>query len=102
MFASFTSQNHRILGIGRDLCGSSSPTPLPKQGHLEQAAQHCVQEGLEYLQGSRLHNHPGQPVPVLHHPQSEEALPYVQTELPMLPFAPVTPCPVTLMPLSKF
>jgi len=33
------SQNHRMLGFGRDLCGSSSPTPLPKQGHLEQAAQ---------------------------------------------------------------
>jgi len=28
------SQNHRIVGVGRDLCGSSSPTPLPKQGHL--------------------------------------------------------------------
>jgi len=26
------SQNHRIVGVGRDLCGSSSPTPLPKQG----------------------------------------------------------------------
>jgi len=30
------SQNHRIVGVGRDLCGSSSPTPLPKQGHLQQ------------------------------------------------------------------
>jgi len=29
--------NHRMLGVGRDLCGSSSPTPLPKQGHLQQA-----------------------------------------------------------------
>jgi len=28
------SQNHRIVGVGRDLCGSSSPTLLPKQGHL--------------------------------------------------------------------
>jgi len=28
------SQNHRMLGVGRDLCGSSSPTPLPKRGHL--------------------------------------------------------------------
>jgi len=28
----FISQNHRMLGVGRDLCGSSSPTPLPKQG----------------------------------------------------------------------
>jgi len=29
------SQNHRIVGVGRDLCGSSSPIPLPKQGHLQ-------------------------------------------------------------------
>jgi len=29
------SQNHRIVGAGRDLCGSSSPTLLPKQGHLQ-------------------------------------------------------------------
>jgi len=33
------SQNHRMFGVGSDLWGSSSPTPLPKQGHLEQAAQ---------------------------------------------------------------
>ena len=26
------SQNHRMVGVGRDFCGSSSPTPLPKQG----------------------------------------------------------------------
>ena len=29
------SQNHRIVGVGRDLCGSSSPTPLTNQGHLQ-------------------------------------------------------------------
>jgi len=33
------SQNHRMLGVGRDLCGLSSPTLLLKQGHLQQAAQ---------------------------------------------------------------
>ena len=65
------SQNHRMVGIGRDLCGSSSPTLLPMQGHLQQAAQDLVQVGLEYLQRRRLHNLPGQPVPVLCHPQSE-------------------------------
>jgi len=43
-----------MFGVGRDLCGSSSPTPLPKQGHLEQAAQHLVQIGLEYLQRRRI------------------------------------------------
>jgi len=41
---------HRIVGVGRDLCGSSSPTPLPKQGHPEQVAQDLIQVGLEYLQ----------------------------------------------------
>jgi len=34
-----------MFGVGRDLCGSSSPTPLPKQGHLQQAAQDLVQAG---------------------------------------------------------
>jgi len=28
-----------MVGVGRALCGSPSPTPLPKQGHPEQAAQ---------------------------------------------------------------
>ena len=82
-------QNHRTFGVRRDLCGSSSATLLPKQGHLQQAAQDFVQAGLEYLQRSRLHNLPGQPVPVLHHPQREEVLPHVQTERPVLQFVPL-------------
>ena len=48
------SQNHRMFGVGRDLCGSSSPTLLPKQRHLQQAAQDLVQVGLKYLQRRRL------------------------------------------------
>jgi len=28
-----------MVGVGKDLCGSSSPTLLLKQGHLQQAAQ---------------------------------------------------------------
>ena len=88
-------QNHRMVGVGRDLCGSSSPTLLPKQGHLQQAAQDLVQAGLEYLQLRRLHNLLGQPVPVLRHPQREEVLPHVQTELPVPQFVPIAPCPVT-------
>jgi len=83
-----------MFGVGRDLCGSSSPTALPKQGHLQQAAQDLVQVGLKYLQRRRLHNLPGQPVPGLHHPQREEVLPHVQTELPLLQFVAVAPCPV--------
>jgi len=54
-----------MVGVGRDLQGSSGPTSLLKQGHLEQVTQDLVQAGFEYPQ--RLHNLPGQPVPVLHH-----------------------------------
>jgi len=43
-------------GVGRDLCGSSRPTLLPKQGHLQQAAEDLVQAGLEYLQRRRYSN----------------------------------------------
>jgi len=41
------SQNHTSIGIGRDLCRSSSPTTLPKQGHLEHIAQDLIQMGFE-------------------------------------------------------
>ena len=53
------SQNHRMFEDGRDLCGSSSPTALPKQGLLQQAAHDLVQAGLEHLQRRRL-SLPGQ------------------------------------------
>ena len=89
--AAYQVKNHRMVGVGRDLCGSSSPTLLPKQGHLEQAAQDLVQAGVEYLQRRRLHNLPGQPVPVLCHPQREEVLPHVQPELPVPQFVPIAP-----------
>jgi len=88
------SQNHRMVGVGRDLCGSSSPIPLLNQGHLQQAAEDLFQAGLEYLQRRTLHNLPGQPVSVLRHPHREEILPHVQMELPLLQFVPIAPCPV--------
>jgi len=66
-----------MVGVGRDFCESSSPTPLLKKVQLEQAAQDRVQVGLEYLQRRRLHNASRQPVPVLHYPQSEGILPHV-------------------------
>jgi len=88
------SQNHRMVGVGRDLCGSSSPALPPKQGHLQLAVEDLVQKGLEYLRRRRLHNLLGQFVRGLHHPQREEVLPHVQMKLPMLQFVPVAPCPV--------
>jgi len=49
------SQNHRIVGVGRDLWGRSSPTPPPKQHQLEQVRQDHVQAGFEHLQRRRVH-----------------------------------------------
>jgi len=70
-----------MAGVGRDLCGSSSPTLLPKHDLLQQAAQDRVQAGLEYLQRGRLHNLPGQPVPGLRdiswtHTQKDISFPF--------------------------
>ncbi|XP_075297137.1 MIF4G domain-containing protein isoform X1 [Opisthocomus hoazin] len=64
----------------------AQPDSLRKEeeGHPEQAAQHRVQAGLEYLQRRRLHNLPGQPGPGLRHPQRKEVLPCAQMELPLL------------------
>ena len=83
-----------MVGVGRSSVSYSS-TPLPKQGHLQQAAQDFVQVGCEYLHRRRIHNISGQPVPVLCHWQGKEVLPHVQLGLPMLQFVPVAPCPVT-------
>ena len=38
-----------MVEVGSDLRGSSSPTPLKKQGHLQQAAQDRIQAGFEHL-----------------------------------------------------
>jgi len=86
--------NHRMVGAGKDLWGSPIPTSLPKQGHLQQAAQDLVQAGFEYLQRRRLHSPSGQPVPVLRHRQRKDVLPCVQMELPVLQCVPIAPCPV--------
>ncbi|GAB0189385.1 hypothetical protein GRJ2_001403800 [Grus japonensis] len=59
-------ENHRMVGVGRDVWRSSSPTPLLKQDHLEHVAQRiCIQVGFEYLQRRSLHNLSGHPPPVL-------------------------------------
>ena len=89
------AQNHRMLGVGRDLWRPSSSAPLEEHVHLEQAAQKHVQVDFEYLQRRKHHNLSGQPVPGLRHPQFKEDLPHVQLELPLLQFVPVAPCPVT-------
>ena len=54
------SQNHRMFGIGKDLWGSSSPTPLPKQGHLQQAAQTGSRRVLNISREGESSTHAGQ------------------------------------------
>jgi len=56
----------------------SGPKPLLKQGHLQPVVQDCIQITFDYLQGWRLHNLPGQPVPLLSHPHSGEVFPDVE------------------------
>jgi len=86
------TESHRMVRVGRDLW-RSSPTPLPKQVHLDCTGPHPG--GFWVSPERRMHSISGQPVPVLCHPQSEEVFPHVQLELPMLQFVPVAPCPVS-------
>ena len=86
------SQNLRIT----ELQGLVGPleiiksNPPAKAGSLQQATQVDIQVGLEYLQRRTIHNLPGQPFPVLHHPHYEDT----GAELPMLKFMAISPCPV--------
>ena len=73
------SQDHRMAEVGRDLCRSSAPTSLLRQGHPEPVAQDHLQT-FKYIQERRLHNLSGQPVPLLGHPHSEKVFHDVQTE----------------------
>ena len=87
-----------MAAFGRDFIESSGPTHMPKQGYLEQIAQDLVQEGFEYLQRRRICSLSGQPVPALRQTQTEEALPHVQLELPLLQFVPGARCWAPLNP----
>ena len=59
--AAFFTESQNVWGWQGPLW-VTQPNALPKQGHPEQAAQHRVQGGLEYLQRRRLHSPSGQPV----------------------------------------
>ena len=78
-----------------DLWMSSDPTHLLQQGHLEPLSQDHVQMAFEYLQGQRLHNLSGQPVPELSHPHSEKAFPDVRRESSVFQFVLIASGPVT-------
>lgn len=56
--------HRRKAEVGRDLCRLPSPCPCSEQGCTQQVAQGCAQLSFECVQGWRLHNLYGQPVPV--------------------------------------
>jgi len=70
------SQNHRMVEVKRDLWMSSGPKPMLREDHLKRVAQD--QMAFEYLRRWRLYNLPGQPVPVLGHPYSENVVAQAQ------------------------
>ncbi|KAK4828375.1 hypothetical protein QYF61_026113 [Mycteria americana] len=88
------SQNR--IGWKRPL-RSSSPTvnltlPSPPLHHVP---KHLIQTSFKYLQGWRLNHFPGQPVPVLDNPFSEEKFPNIQSKPPLAQFEAISSCPIT-------
>ncbi|KAK4831037.1 hypothetical protein QYF61_014969, partial [Mycteria americana] len=95
-------KNHRItesqnrIGWKRPL-RSSSPTinltlPRPPPYHVP---KHLIQTSFKYLQGWRLNHFPGQPVPMLDNPFSEEKFPNIQSKPPLVQLEAISSCPIT-------
>ncbi|KAK4832683.1 hypothetical protein QYF61_025144 [Mycteria americana] len=53
------------------------------QGSVDPRVPHLIQTSFKYLQGWRLHHFPGQPVPMLDNPLSEEIFPNIQSKPPL-------------------
>jgi len=79
--------------VGRHIWRSSGPSTLLKQGHLEPVAQDHIQMAFEYLQGWKLHNPLGQPVPVFSNPRRKKVFPDVQREPAVFQFVPIASGP---------
>lgn len=66
-----------MVGVGEDLKDHFSH--LPAMGgdifHLSRVAQSLIQPGPEQFWGWDVHSFPGQPVPIPHHPHSQEFFP---------------------------
>ncbi|KAK4807092.1 hypothetical protein QYF61_018433 [Mycteria americana] len=88
------SQNR--IGWKRPL-RSSSPTvnltlPRPPLHHVP---KHLIQTSFKYLHGWRLNHFPGQPVPMLDNPFSEEKFPNIQSKPPLAQLEAISSCPIT-------
>ncbi|KAK4811014.1 hypothetical protein QYF61_015718 [Mycteria americana] len=93
--ARITESQNRI-GWKRPL-RSSSPTvnltlPRPPLHHVP---KHLIQTSFKYLQGWQLNHFPGQPVPMLDNPFSEEKFPNIQSKPPLAQLEAISSCPIT-------
>ncbi|KAK4818814.1 hypothetical protein QYF61_019743 [Mycteria americana] len=76
---------------------SSSPTvnlTLPRPP-LHYVPKHLIQTSFKYLQGWRLNHFPGQPLPMLDNPFSEEKFPNIQSKPPLAQLEAISSCPIT-------
>jgi len=89
------SQNHKMVTIEKDLWKSSGQPCLVKQYHLQSVAQDHVQTAFENLQGRRLRNLPGQPMPVFSYSHRENMFSDVLREPPVIHSIPIASGPVT-------
>jgi len=76
--------------------------PCNEQGHLslDQVAQSPIQPDLQSYQGWSIYHISGQHVPVFHHPQSKEFLPYTQSKSIFFWFKIITPFSVPIFRIS--
>lgn len=71
--------------------------PLLEREFLELVSQDHTQPAFEWVQGWRLHNLWGQPVPIVQSPpHCEKVFPDVQREPPVFLFVAIVPCPATV------
>ncbi|KAK4814505.1 hypothetical protein QYF61_021568 [Mycteria americana] len=97
------TQEERLLRESQNCIGwkrplrSSGPTvnrtlPSPPLHHVP---KHLIQTSFKYLQGWGLNHFPGQPVPMLDNPFSEEKFPNIQSKPPLVQLEAISSCPIT-------
>ena len=90
------NRSHRIIRLEKTLkiIESTVKLTLPSLplNHVLKCHIYTVSK---YLQGWWLHHFPGQPVPMLDHPLSEEIFPNIQPKPPLTQLEAIFSCPIT-------
>lgn len=98
-----TSQNKRMLWVGRDLTEHLVHKTCHGQGHfpLHQIAQNPAQSGLETSSLQVIYNFSGQPA-CFSPSHSKVVFPNSQTKPPLCQFEAIPSCPSMTCPCKKF